>query len=362
MKNKQFLLFLLGIAILTFMGVSLALRTVPAPKYKTINVANRLNAPEISANGAIHSQDEVTLHFQSGGKVVYLPFKEGDAVKQGQTIARLDTYALQRQLTAALNTYRSTRDTFDQTKDNSANGVLSNSQKYTLDLQNKSGLNNEDSIINDTVKRIVDQNQANLDTSIVNVELANNAIQLATLTSPINGIITHEDVTVPGINVSPATSFSLADPSELVMQANVSSNNIDFVTVGALATIHLDGSDASYPGTVVKIYPQKVTLPTGESVYQVDVANDVIKARGQLGQTGTALIKSNLNKSVTLVPIWLVLSHNSIWVLENNKPILKTVQVGKIHGDTIEITGGLVPNDQIITNPSSVVGGTYFLL
>lgn len=362
MKNKQFLLFLMGIAVLTFVAVSFILHLVKPPAFQTITVANRLNSPEISASGAVHSQDEVTLHFQSGGKVVYLPFKEGDTVTQGQTIARLDTYSLQRQLTAALNTYRATRDTFDQTKDNSTNGVLSNSQKYTIDLQNKSGVNNEDTVINDTVKRIVDQNQANLDTATINVELANYAIQLATLTSPINGIITHEDVTVPGVNVSPTTSFSLADPSELVMRVNISSNFIDFVTVGSLATIHLDGSDTAYTGNVVKIYPQKVTLPTGESVYQVDVANEVIKAKGQIGQTGTALIKSNLNQSATLVPTWLILSHNSIWVLENNKPILKTVKVGKVHGDTIEVISGLLPEDQIITDPKAVAGTEYSLL
>ena len=38
--------------------------------------------------------------------------------------------------------------------------------------------------VNDAIKRIVDQNQASLDNSVINVELANYALQLSRLTSP----------------------------------------------------------------------------------------------------------------------------------------------------------------------------------
>jgi len=63
----------------------------------------------------------------------------------------------------ALNTYQSTRDSFDQTKDNSQTKVLQGSQQFVLDTQNKAGVSGqgETDIINNTVTRILDQNQAN---------------------------------------------------------------------------------------------------------------------------------------------------------------------------------------------------------
>jgi len=113
----------------------------------------------------------------------------------GQTIAKLDTYELQRELTATLNTYRSTRDTFDQTQLNAQDSGIASAMAPLISGVNK----NNASGIDDAVKRIVDQNQANLDNSVINVELANYALQLSTLTSPLKGIITHEDITVPGL-------------------------------------------------------------------------------------------------------------------------------------------------------------------
>jgi multidrug efflux pump subunit AcrA (membrane-fusion protein) len=58
----------------------------------------------IVVDGVVTAQDEANLHFQTGGKLVSVPVKEGDKVYQGQTVAQLDTYALQQQLTEALNT------------------------------------------------------------------------------------------------------------------------------------------------------------------------------------------------------------------------------------------------------------------
>ena len=82
------------------------------------------SAQPITANGFVTAQNRATLNFQTSGKLSYLPYKEGDTVTAGRTIARLDTYALNRQLSLALNNYRATRNTFDQTQQNSQDNVL----------------------------------------------------------------------------------------------------------------------------------------------------------------------------------------------------------------------------------------------
>ncbi len=323
----------------------------------TTTTSVRFVSSTITADGAVTAQNQAKLNFQTPGKLVYLPFKEGDKVSVGQSIAQLDTYALQRQLTAALNTYRSTRDTFDQTQQNTQDNVTRNQQAATFTRENS----DNNGAINDAIKRIADQSQASLDNSVITVELANYAVQLSTLTSPLNGIITHEDVTVPGVNITTLTSFTVADPTSMVFRANVPAGNIYYIAEGSAVTIAIDGVQDKVHGTVQKIYPSKVILASGEAVYQVDIVSDELKAHAKLDQAGAAIISTN-SQNVALVPAWTVLSGKHIWVEENGKPILKTVTAGKIHDNDIEITAGLTPEDRIIVDPKLIPAMYYQML
>jgi multidrug efflux pump subunit AcrA (membrane-fusion protein) len=349
---------LILIAEISFMG-----KPNISPKGESIAV-QQIDT-QISADGKVASQNEAKLQFQTSGKLTYLPFKEGDTVKRGQTVASLDTYAIQRQMTIALNNYRSTRDTFDQVQNNSGTGVLQGQQKYSLDVTNRAGISGqgEVDIINDMAKRIVDQNQATLDNSVAQVELVNYSLQLATLTSPIDGIITHQDVTVPNVNVTPATMFTIDDPESIVFRSQVNEQDIDFVSEGSTAVIHINGySERTFSGTVVKIHPEKVTLPTGQSIYQVDIQSDDLNNSVQFGQAGFAQIASNTAASTQLVPAWTVLNQQYIWVESNGKKVLKSVKVGKTHGSYTEVISGLDSTDKVIINPASVVSDKYTLL
>jgi multidrug efflux pump subunit AcrA (membrane-fusion protein) len=325
----------------------------------------------VVADGVVTAQDQATLHFQTGGKLVSVPLKEGDKVYQGQTIAQLDTYPLQRQLTIALNTYKATRDKFDQNQQDQGNTVSTNEQQAALQTagagsaqQLDQGYGNSTTAtdyINQVVQRIADESQTGLDTSVANVEIANYALQMATLTSPLTGIVTQEDVDVAGQNVTPTTSFVVADPSTKIFRANVPASDIYYITEGMNASVMLDGSQNKINGTIVKIYPSKVTLATGESVYQVDIQSDQITSSSKLDQGGTAIIMTNA-ENLTLVPAWTVLSGKYVWVQNNGKLILRSVTTGKVHGEQMEITGGLDSQDRVITDPEMIPSKKYPLL
>ncbi|HSX08613.1 MAG TPA: efflux RND transporter periplasmic adaptor subunit [Candidatus Saccharimonadales bacterium] len=354
---------IIGIAIVVILFVDAAvfftMQTQPkshSPQPNYSSAAVKSIDSTIIADGTVTAQDTADLHFQTGGKLVSLPFKEGDTVTQGQTIAQLDTYIIQQQLQQALNTYQSTRDTFDQAQANSQDNALQNQQRTLL-----ASPTNADNAINDAVKRIVDQNQANLNNSVIAVQIANYAFQLATITSPINGVITHEDVKVAGQNVGPTTTFSVADPTTKVFRANVPASDIDYIAVGMNANVMLDGIQKKISGTITNIYPSKVTLTNGESVYQVDIASDDIKSDGKLDQAGSVIIMTNA-QNVILIPAWTVLSGKYVWVDNNGTPELKTIKVGSTHGSDIEVTSGLSKNDRVITDPKAIPAKNYPIL
>jgi len=347
----------IGISAVTFFASA-------ASPQKTETVDVNSISQQILATGNIAAQNQVVLNFQIGGKLIYVPFKEGDQIYQGQTIAQLDASDLQRKLQLALNTYQSTRDTFDQTQNNSQNQVLQGSQQFVLETQNKVGVSGqaETDIINNTVKRILDQNQNNLNISVLNVELANSALQFTTLTSPINGIVLHEDVNTAGVNITPMTSFIVADPKSIVFSANVRQQDVDFISLGNAVTISLDAmKEQTMQGVVDRIYPQKTVLPNGDQVYRVDVKINNPPTSLKFGQSGTVLIKSNFNQKVILVPSWTVLSDSNVWVSSNGKPVLKKVNTGDTINGQTEVLSGLNDSDKVITNPESIISKRYLI-
>lgn len=358
MKNKYFIALLIALIPVLLLATFFVSKIFAGSlQLATDTVRVKPVAQAIAASGSIHSQNEATLHFQTGGKLVYLPFKKGDAVYQGQTIAQLDTYALQKQLEASLNAYRLTRDSFDQTQSNSQNNVLQTQQQA-----NFPGIQaDKTNAINDAVKRILDENQGTLDNSVINVELANYALQLSSLTAPFNGIILAEDVTTANINVTPATSFTIVDPNTKVFRADIAASDIDFVSVGSPATIKLDGSEKNIHGTVETIYPQKVVLPTGEQVYEVDITADELGS-AVFGQNGSVLIASNNGSSALMVPSWVIVGHNYVWVWNGMTTVLKPVHIGATHDDMTEIISGLEKSDKIIVTPQSVAKKQYTIL
>lgn len=363
MKIKKVLILSFLVLLIILGGIVsykyFAVATVPDSKLTTTKSVRFINST-VTADGSMTAQSQANLHFQISGKLVRLPFKKGDTVKAGQTIASLDSYTIQKQLQAALNTYRSARDSFDQVNDNSHNGVQKAQLTNPYDYYAKAGmgLDMKENAINDAIKRIVDQNQANLDNSVINVQLANYAFQLSTITTPIDGILLNEDVTVSGLNITPNTNFTVADLSTTVFRANIPVNNINYITLGATAEIAIDGRQDRIQGIVVDIYPAKVTLPNGQSVYQVDIQSDELVKLTKLDQTGTAMIKTN-SENVALVPAWTVLGGKHIWIENNGRPELKDVKVGKIYGQEIEIKEGLTSEDKIIIDPKLIKSSSY---
>lgn len=364
--NKQTLKYIvvtIFIVIIGIFAVTFLAHAASSPKTETVDVNSV--SQQILATGSIAAQTQASLSFQIGGKLIYLPFKEGDVISQGQTIAQLDSYALQKQLQIAANTYQATKNTVGQTQENQNAGVLEGQQRVALDQTNKQGYSAipETQVIYDTVKTLVDNADLAQNSAQLNVDLANYAVQLATLTSPINGIVLHEDVNTAGVNITPITTFVVADPTSMVFSANVRQQEIAFISVGNPVSVSLDAfNGAVLQGVVDKIYPQKTVLSNGDQVYRVDVKINNLPASVKLGQSGTVLIKSNFNQKVTLVPSWTVLSDSYIWVLENGKPVLKKIIAGDTINGQTEVMSGLKDTDKVITNPQSIITKLYSII
>lgn len=350
----------IGVSALLIIMLSVALHPRVQTKTKSVIVKNV--SSEIFANGTVAAQNEATLSFLTGGKLVYAPFKEGDYVSVGQTVASLDSYALQKQVQLAANTYQITKNNTATTNENFQAQVLEGQQRLSLDMSNKNsyGPITQAQVITDEVQRIIDNANLTENSAQLQVDLANYAASLTTLTSPISGILTRTDVVTPNVNVTPATQFVVSDPDSMVFRAQVLDQDIDFISIGAGATVHIDGIQHDFPGTVIAIHPAKVAI-NGQNVYLVDVSVEGLKDASHFGQGGAVKITSNSTPTAKLIPTWLILNNQYVWVQENGKNMLKKITVGKTHGSETEILSGLTDSDRILVNPEAVIAKSYLI-
>lgn len=352
---KRSSLIILSLAAILLFGISFEIvanvRAHAALAPQTVQTAQL--ASEVTAPGSVTPQNEAVLHFQISGTLVSLPVKVGDQVSAGETIAALDSTQASQAVGEAQANLKSAQSALNLVLDNIhlfqyGNGGFSNV-----------GSANE----TETQKTQREEAQAAVTAAQDALSSAEQTLSQYSLTAPFDGVITHEDVTSAGVNVTPTITFTVSDPSSVVFQAQVSDSDISAINQGAQATILLnDARNTSLTGTVAKIYPDTITTTSGETAYKVDIIVPSLLNVAKLGTNGTVLIKASSIGAITEVPTWTVLNDQYVWVMENNHPLLKKVDVGQTQNGKTQILGGLTNQDKVITDPKLIISGEYPIL
>jgi len=292
----------------------------------------------ISASGTITSQTSVDLNFLTSGKLVYLGAKKGDYVKEYQTIAVLDQRTLQKNLETALRDYSLQRNTFDNTQNDNANRTPNQA-------------------LNDAMKRILQDNQYDLEKTILSVELQQLTKENSILTSPIAGIVTKADISTTGMNISALTTFTIADPNNLIFKIDVDEADIRKIHIGKKIALILD----SYPDETVSLQITTIdfsshTSSSGGNVYTVEaMMPENIDTKYRIGMTGDADIIVDQKKDALIISIASVDDSDNIYVKKADTYIRTKIKTG-IKSDTeIEVTSGLKEGNEVALQPDEVI-------
>ncbi|MBU1327429.1 efflux RND transporter periplasmic adaptor subunit [Patescibacteria group bacterium] len=119
----------------------------------TAHVKQETFIKTISSSGKTKADRSVSLKFQTSGKLTWVGIKEGDTVAPYQAIAALDSREVQKNLEKALRDYDKERNDFEET--------------WRVDYNGKK----PEQALTDTVKRILEKNQWNLERAVLDVEL-----------------------------------------------------------------------------------------------------------------------------------------------------------------------------------------------
>jgi RND family efflux transporter MFP subunit len=329
------------IAIVVFLGLIIGSQILTnaqsknsKPSYDTSKVQKGTVQEIVSASGKIKSNTILPLQFQTAGFLTYVGAKPGDEVKKGQLIASLDQGQLQKSLQKQLNDYMTNRWNFDQ------------DQKITY----------QDQALSDTIKRALDKNQFSLNNSVLNVEIADIALKYSNLFSPINGIITDESTSHAGVNITPLSTFTVADYNDIAFSIDVDETDISKVQIGQLVNIKLDAYDGkSFPGVISKIGFSSTTTSSGNTAFPVEIKfPDNSSLRFKIGMNGDAEIITHEVKNTLFVPTEYVFDDDAgryINVLDSKNNLQKAYIKTGIESETkTEILSGANINQIIVKN------------
>lgn len=219
----------------------------------------------VIASGYVVAQRKAAVASKGTGRLVYLGVVEGDRVREGQVIARIEDSDVKAQLAQAQATLQLARaDLRDATQ-------ALGRQKFLLD----SNLTSQEAY--DGAEARYQRVLANIAMGEAGVAAATVALENTVIRAPFNGTVLTKNADVgemvaplAGSASSKAAVVTVADLGSLQVEVDVSESRIEQVVAGQPCEIVLDAyPDVRYPGAVAKIVP---TADRAKATVQVKVA------------------------------------------------------------------------------------------
>ena len=292
------------------------------------------------------------------GQIVAEPIEEGQQVKVGDLLARIDDRDYQAQL----------RQAYADRDLSAANVKLKSARAERLRTLFHEGVQSKDSL--DDAENQLAVAEAELNKAIGAIDFARFNVTQTVITSPINGVVLQKyrelGDTITAFGQSPggggATDIAqLADLSDLRCEVDINESDIAKVKMGTPATVILDAyPDDPFPATVVKIYPeadrQKGTVKVEVKVLQPDLK--VIKPEMSAKVTFQSITTQTAAAPMVLVPKKAIViegSANSVWVVRGDSAHLVPIIVGREFQEGVEVKQGLSGGEMVIVVPAPTI-------
>ncbi len=276
-----------------------------------------------SLTGNFVSQKDGRINADVQGKIIAVKVKEGDYVKKGQLLIKLDP---------------------------------------TLLVAKKRALNVKIKGFQDDVKRykvLVEANalpaiklekaQLGLRGAIAERSGVLDQIKKTNIYAPFSGYITMKMTEVGSFAAPGMPLLQLTDTHQLQFTLNVSEGDLDLFEMNKIYDINAD----ALPGQTIK---GKLTMIGSKSnrANEYTVKFDVVNSNNQIksGMFGTVKIEKNLGSDVILIPATLIRGSKNnpqVYVIKNGKSVLKNIVIAKRIDNSVVVKEGLKVGDEVVS-------------
>lgn len=371
MKNKKTII-ITAVAIIVIVGGCWIFGKTKAKNKidfvtEHVRIGNISNS--ITATGTIEPVTEVEVGTQVSGIIDKIYIDYNSVVKQGEIIAEMDKVTLLSDLQSAQATYNGSKAEYEyQKKQYERNEQLHKKQLI-------SDTDYEESLYN------YQRSYSTFEQSKAELAKAERNLSYATITSPIDGIVTSKDVeegqTVASGFETPTLFTIAADLTKMEVVADVDEADIAGVTEGAYVTFTVDAyPEDVFEGTVRQVRLGSTNSSSSSSsststettvvTYEVVITanNPDLKLKPRL--TANVTIYTQTRENVLVVPAKALRfspnkelagnrsikdcqAEHKVWTLENEIFTAHPVKVGLSDGSYTEIVEGVSEGTNIVT-------------
>ena len=349
----------------------------------------------VSAPGEIEPNVKVDVSAEVSARIMELPFREGEAVRKGDVIIRLDAVAFQ----ARLESSRARRDAQQyqlQSEQSRLQGPLASLENARENLRRQEALfktgdisrqtlDNTRNSVNNLIAQVeagklaVSVLESNLAAAEAEIEQALEALEKTVMRSPIDGVITilqaevGELVMVGTMNNPGTVIMTIADLSKMRLNARVAESDIARVEEHQPAIVRINAyPDQEFSGTVERIALQRAIDRTGSGYFKTEIQLDLDGRRIYSGLAANVDIEIAQHQGV-VVPSQAVLdveiedfpsrladnplidrrkrTSQAVYQVVNDEAVLVPVMIGPSNlSDTI-ISKGLKVGDEVVIGP-----------
>jgi RND family efflux transporter MFP subunit len=275
--------------------------------------------------GSFTPNRKVEIRPQAAGEIIRLTIEEGQFVKAGQLIAKLDDEQLRYQVEALQVTL----------------------EGYQNDLKRYEVL-----VKGDAVPAVnLERTQLSIRSTQAQIKQLNKQIQNTNIVAPFGGIVTAKMVE-KGSVVSIGTPMAeITDISSLKLVVNIPEKSINEFRTGKSIGIKTD----VYPGADLK---GRVTMVAaeGDDAHNYPVEITVVNSQShplKAGMYGSIANSADVKGEALAVPRQAIMGsakQPQLYVVENGKAVLRSVGIGSTTNDFYEITKGLKAGDRVVTS------------
>jgi HlyD family secretion protein len=324
----------------------------------------------VQAPAEVQPKNKVSISARISARIVDLPVKEGDKVKAGDVLVKLDSTDLEAALRSAKARYAAQQAGIEVNASRLEGqraqilGLRAALLEAERDFERQKGLvasHDVSQSVLETAERHLQESQSTLDSALyslkadeTNLEVLRHNLEAAdadiakakedlsytTIMSPIDGVITvinaktGELVMTGTMNNAGTVILEVADLSEMTALARVDETDVANVEVGQKAKVHLLAfPDETFEGTVTAVAlarsTERISGGSGSNsdskTFKVELLLDTRSKRVHSGLTADVEIETRKNENVIRVPTQAVLGRTTDSLppeVRNNNPLV----------------------------------------
>jgi membrane fusion protein (multidrug efflux system) len=293
---------------------------------QTATVGSKTITDGLIATGEFAGWEEVTLVAESQGSIQYLRFEEGDKIKKGQVIAKVDAVSLSSQLSSANSAFAKADKDVARYQRLLEVGAVSQSALEDVRIQRENAR--------------------------ANIAQINQQLSFTSVKSPIDGVVNklmveETSFVMPGNNIA-----EIVQIDRLKIIVNIAEDNLSKIKEGQQVSIKTDVYPLeTFNGEVSTISVKADASRKFQVTIEVDNTEENQLRAGLFAEVNFDALKTNERDAMVIPREAIVgsLQNPQVYVVENNAVSLKKIKAGAVIDGDVTVLKGLQNGQEIVT-------------